>query len=108
MRRQRGPQNGHWGQSAGPSPSITRSQTGQRTLIIGSLRLRLGRFFPRLALAPRSRPVRRAGRGGLVTRSGLVGRLGRFLVGLGRRLVRLAPVVGLVEARALEEDRRAD
>src|SRR5262249_35642853 len=36
----------------------------------------------------------------------VAGRLAAFLVCLGRLLVGLAPVVGLVEARALEDDGR--
>src|SRR6266566_1878953 len=106
MVRQRGLQNGNWGHSATLWPCITRSQIGQRTLIIGNSGLGLG-TFPRLfRTACRFFPAARSGFavGGILAGGG---RLGGLLVGLGGGLVRLAAVVGLVEARTLEDDRRA-
>src|SRR5579885_572930 len=97
-------QKGNSGHSAALCPSIQRSQIGQRTLIIGTSALRLRLFCRRLA---------GAGRLGRAVRVGLAGgsaagvgrrRLGRLLVLLRRRLVRLAAVVGFVEAGPLEQD----
>src|SRR5262245_33324037 len=99
---QRGPQKGNCGQSL-RSPVISRWQTGQRSCNIGNSLAGLGRFFPRpLLLRPilrrRTRPAGVRGRRNC--------RLCRLLLGLGGALVRLAAVVRLVEAGALEEDGR--
>src|SRR5262249_53778534 len=105
---QRALQKGNCGHSDGPCPSITLSQTGQRTLIIGNSAGILGPFLC-LFLARLARTG--AGLGGLAGCIGLrrrlvrcVGRFVRGLLRLGRRLVRLAAVVGLVEAGTLEND----
>src|SRR5262245_40270963 len=102
---QRALQNGNCGHTAVLSPSISRSQIGQRTLIIGRRCLGLGAFCRVLArlLLPTLR-----GRLGLAVRMACAvgARRGAVFLRLGRRLVRFATVVGLVEAGPLEEDRR--
>src|SRR5947209_357399 len=97
MSLQRSLQKGQAGQSFGPWPSIGLSQMGQRIFLIGIPLSRLGIF--RGGLTVRVRFTSGLARGAV----GVAGRSGR--VGLGGTLVGVATVVGLVEARSLEQDR---
>src|SRR5436305_559600 len=101
--RQRGEQNGNSGHSVRAWPCMTRSQIGQRTLIIGNSALGLLGILATLGRA----------RGRSVGFAGCAGRIGGGLGGaavllrLGRRLVRFTAIVCLVKSGALEEDRGA-
>src|SRR5438105_6317533 len=94
-------QNGKKGKSLWLRPCIAWRQIGQSTFIIGCPSL-LGGAFCFLGCAI-GRGVRAGGSGFIA----FGGRLVALLLRLGRRLVRLAPVIRLVEARTLEDDRRA-
>src|SRR5207248_1180715 len=93
--------NGNCGHSALLCACNTRSQIGQRTLIIGRSGAGLGLFRQRLSpifAAPLGRrAVTSVGRG-------FVGRLGSLLVRLRAGLVGFAAVVRLVEPRPLEQN----
>src|SRR4051812_1743647 len=79
---------------------------GQDAFIIGRSRWGLGAFCSILGAVGPGCWRGRAVRAGAAGRVGLAPALaGGFLVRLGRLLVRLAAVVRLVEARALEDDR---
>src|SRR5205807_8133680 len=99
--RQRGLQKGKSGHSLVEAPIIQRSQIGHRTLIIGNSGVGLGCFLLLTATFRVCLGSCAAGSGFIA--GGFVGRLAGFLFRLGRRLVRLAPVIGLVKAGPLEE-----